>query len=120
MRGLPWKPLGREIEEERKEVMMELPGQEEPVNEDETIETLKVVEVEKVQEKLLFDESTGDKDENVGKGEPSHEEIDLKEECDEADLAETDVDNTQEEGLNKVEIETSGDAGMLPPSIYQV
>ena len=86
---------------------------EEPVNED---KTSKVEEVEKVQEKLLVDEST----ENVGKGEPSHEEIDLKEECDEADLAETDVDNTQEEGLNKVEIETSGDAGMLPPSIYQV
>ena len=87
---------------------------EEPVNEDETIETLKVVEVEKVQEKLLFDESTGDKDENVGKGEPSHEEIFLKEECDKADLADF------EQGLNKVEIETSGDVGMLPPSIYQV
>ena len=70
--------------------------------------------MKKYKEKLLFDESTGDKDENVGKGEPSHEEIFLKEECDKADLADF------EQGLNKVEIETSGDVGMLPPSIYQV
>ena len=34
MRGHPWTPLGRDVEEERKEVMMDIPGQEEPVNEE--------------------------------------------------------------------------------------
>ena len=34
MRGLPWNPVRRELEEERREVRMDLPGQEEPIHEE--------------------------------------------------------------------------------------
>ena len=41
IRGLPWNPMKRDLEEERKEVMMDMPGQEEPVQEEPLVENRK-------------------------------------------------------------------------------